>query len=239
MLDFSRYLILGGMILFPTAFVEIRGAFILMAIALSFALKSKNLYFNREIILITLVLVILNILALFNGLIHGNEVTSSIQFYIIWPVIFLVFSAYPIKYDNFSKIASFIAIISIVGVLLILLGIITTLFVGKTIFFREVYLVELGFVNGNPKIGSPYLPILCCSIPFLMFHSLLNASTNRLAIVSLCLLLFAVISGRSVFILLTGLIITLLIINYVFLNDRSKSIIRILFFMIGKIHSEN
>ena len=192
------------MIIIPTAYVIPRGIHILLSICWSLVSSPRKFCFDKPILLLSFTLYLVCIIALFNGLLRGNDISSVFLLYAIWPFIFALLSSYMITEKDFYSLEKTIIYSSLVGCILVLIGVISILFIGKTFFFEEIFKVQLGFVFGMPKFGSQFLPILCFSIPFTFFWMLnKSGSSQRNAfLLFIFMSIFSLASGRSVFLLM-------------------------------------
>ena len=218
------------MVLLPTLYTIPRGIHILASILIAIKLVNYRLAFNKDVILYTFGIVLLSLFAVVNGIIQGNDVIIALPMYVMWPLVFLFLINHKISKRDLQEYEYVIVFTSLFGCIFITFGVINIIIYGKSYLFSEIYPVEIGFVNGLPKFGSQFLPVLCFTIPFVFFSSLTSNNIKRY-LYNLCfifMLVFALFSGRSVFILVVILIMTISIIYfmsiscYVFYNQRKR-----------------
>ena len=222
------------MVLLPTLYTIPRGIHILASILIAIKLVNYRLAFNKDVILYTFGIVLLSLFAVVNGIIQGNDVIIALPMYVMWPLVFLFLINHKISKRDLQEYEYVIVFTSLFGCIFITFGVINIIIYGKSYLFSEIYPVEIGFVNGLPKFGSQFLPVLCFTIPFVFFSSLTSNNIKRY-LYNLCfifMLVFALFSGRSVFILVVILIMTISIIYFIkFRKKRRKLLANILLFV--------
>ena len=211
------------MIVFPTMYIVERGIHLFISLTIGL-LQAKTFKLNVKIIILTMLLVIPCAIYFIVGVIRGNDVTSAIPLYLVWPFFFMMAVHFRINQKELLTFEKTVIIATVGTCFFVIIGVTWILTFGKNYFFEFVYPISIGYVNGNPKFGSQFLPILCFAIPFTLI-----ASLNRSRIVQILYLLasifmtiFSIVSGRSVFLLCILMLPIYLFLNYFFVRRTVK-----------------
>ena len=205
------------MILVPTTYVIPRGIHIIISIFLGLYF-ARDYRINNSVILATLLALFICAVSLLVGVVNSNVILQSIPLYLIWPIIFTILAQFHINKVTLDKFGWVVISSTLLGSILVAIGVITTLVYGKLYFFTEIFPVQIGFVNGLPKFGTQFLPILSFTIPFVIFHSINKNGFSRSMhiLIFFYLVAFSILSGRSVF-LLTFFVTIMFIIMHFFI----------------------
>lgn len=226
------------MILVPTTYVIPRGIHIMLSICMGLYF-ARDFRVNNSVILATLLALLICSVSLLIGVVNSNSIIQSIPLYLIWPIIFTIFTQFHINKVTLDMFGWTIILSTLVGSILVAIGVFTTLVYGKLYFFTEIFPVEIGFVNGLPKFGTHFLPFLSFSIPFVIFHSINKTGFSRSihVLIFFYLVSFSILSGRSVF-LLTFLVTIMFIIMHFSIfakRDERSFILKFKFVLVGLI----